>query len=124
MESNIEQYAAETILDLRYKNRVFKNSGSAEQAAAWIHEQFAANVTKEETTMSNASHSKTDAPNELTQYLAEPTISLFDECLTFWRENVSFPNLKLLAQKKLGIPPVSVASERLFSTSNGICTKK
>ncbi|KAJ8895634.1 hypothetical protein PR048_000970 [Dryococelus australis] len=147
MEANIEQYAAETILDPRYKNRVFKNSGSAELAAAWIHEQLAANVTKEKTKvaptpqplnevsvlqqicaelilMSDASHTKTDAPNELTQYLAEPTISLSDDPLTFWRENVSLPNLKLLTQKKLGIPPVSVASEGLFNTSNKTCTKK
>jgi hypothetical protein len=56
-------------------------------------------------------------------YFNEPTFSLDDDMLTWWRKNASrFPLMSALAKKYLAPPPSSVASEQLFSTAGDVLT--
>jgi len=48
-----------------------------------------------------------------------------DDPLDYWRIRKSeLPKMSILARRYLCAPPTSVSSERLFSTSGGICSDK
>lgn len=61
---------------------------------------------------------------EVDNYLYEPLLEPHISVLDYWKSEVRFKRLKYLVPKYLCIPPSSVPSERLFSSSGLVCDKK
>ena len=62
---------------------------------------------------------------EFRSYVSEPSITSCDDPLKWWRENqMRFPNVALVARRLLAVPATSVASERAFSKTGDVITKK
>lgn len=61
---------------------------------------------------------------EVEKYLNEPLLEPRINVLDYWKAELRFPRLKNLVPKYLSIPPSSVPSERLFSSSGLVCDKK
>ncbi|XP_063222671.1 zinc finger BED domain-containing protein 4-like [Bacillus rossius redtenbacheri] len=61
---------------------------------------------------------------EIEMYLSEKTLPAQSSIAEYWKKNHKFPTLYELAVKYLSIPPSTVFSERLFSTSGHICDTK
>lgn len=75
--------------------------------------------------LSNEENSKSKASAELESYCSCATIEGKANPLEWWRVNeLIFPNLAVLAKKYLSICATSVSSERLFSLSGHIVSKK
>lgn len=67
---------------------------------------------------------KRRAEIELNNYLTAPKVNLEANPLSWWKSHEStFPALKNLAKKFLGIQGTSVPSERVFSTGGNVITK-
>ena len=63
--------------------------------------------------------------DEISKYLQQQKLGLDENPLTFWKNNQkSLPMLTKLALKYLSIPCSSSESERIYSTSGDIITKK
>ena len=62
---------------------------------------------------------------EIQMYFQERPIKRKEDPLCWWRGNASrFPHLAILAQKYLGIPATSTASERVFSVAGIVVDKR
>ena len=82
------------------------------------HEFFLSEQTAETTT-------STALADEITTYFLMPVARENKNPLSWWRAKWEiFPILSMIAQKYLGIPATSVASERLFSDAENHITAK
>lgn len=141
-------YAISTILNPKFKKDIFVEKNLADRACDRIErmlkdEQVETDEGPPETVRNNHSplwslfeevmkansveeeHDKThkSVGNELSSYLQEPRINPSKDILQYWKES-HFTSLKKIARKFLAIPPATVSSERMFSTSGLICDKK
>jgi hypothetical protein len=65
------------------------------------------------------------AAEEVGLYRKEPSILMKADPLQWWKDNEPrFPNLAKLARRVLAIPATSASSERIFSVSGNINSKK
>ncbi|XP_073728840.1 E3 SUMO-protein ligase ZBED1-like [Misgurnus anguillicaudatus] len=66
-----------------------------------------------------------DTITEVKLYLSQPNISRMSSALDFWKEQgQKFPNLQTLTKKYLAIMATSVPSERVFSKSGELISKR
>ncbi|KAL4219493.1 hypothetical protein ACF0H5_022070 [Mactra antiquata] len=72
----------------------------------------------------NAPDNRDLAAKELNSYLMEPSVTNLS-ALDWWKQNhFKYPKMALLAKKYLAIPASSVSSERIFSLTGNIISKK
>ncbi|WAR00525.1 TRA1-like protein [Mya arenaria] len=65
------------------------------------------------------------AKKEMDCYLSEPSVDPRYPALSWWKQNESkYPKLSILAKKYLAIPASSVSSERIFSLTGNLISKK
>ncbi|CAI6367128.1 unnamed protein product [Macrosiphum euphorbiae] len=64
-------------------------------------------------------------PTDLKHYLDQPTISLTDDILKYWKQNSNmYPYLYKIVRPYLSVVATSVPSEHLFSKAGNIMTEK
>jgi len=62
---------------------------------------------------------------QLSTYLAEPTLLHSQNPLSWWATNCQkYPSVAAVARRLLAVPATSVASEHLFSKAGNVITKK
>ncbi|XP_065656148.1 zinc finger BED domain-containing protein 4-like [Hydra vulgaris] len=143
-------YAFATIIDPRFKNKIFRSRTMAEKAVTLLIGELNALDIDEGHEIKAAENQEPTTPapgaiwslynqliitnsviytahftmsDKVAVYLKEPLLASHEDVFEYWRKS-KFLNMKKLAQKYLGMPLCTVFSERLFSTAVLICNRK
>ncbi|XP_065659044.1 zinc finger BED domain-containing protein 4-like [Hydra vulgaris] len=136
-------YAFATILDPRFKNKIFRSRTMAKKALTLLIGELNALDIDKGYEIKAAENQEPTTPatgavwsfynqlintssviytahctmsDEVAVYLKEPLLASHEDVFEYWRKS-KFLNMKKLAQKYLGTPLCTVFSERLFSTA-------
>jgi len=82
-------------------------------------------LKRQRTVLGDVAQSNDRQDNEVERYFAHSLVDDVVNPMEWWRFNKEkYPVLAKMARKYLAIPATSVASERMFSVSGGVCTDK
>ncbi|KAJ8886274.1 hypothetical protein PR048_012483, partial [Dryococelus australis] len=122
-------YTAATLLDPRYKGKVFSDRRYLDtaidfSAARSREKEFFKAISVETVEKAAGSAVCASAVDEVQTYVQEPFAPPDTNVLTYWKNKHNLPRLRRLARKHLITPAATVFSERLFSTAGLIVDKK